>query len=100
MSAAISSDSTPYQRHQPREIQLMVGPPQHRLNFFPEAQGHGSFRPVFEALRRGFGANVVPAYVSLSFRKYRYAPNSPAAIITMTSSRFSELIGSGRIAGS
>ena len=28
----------------PRKIQLMVAPPQHRLNFFPEPQGHGSFR--------------------------------------------------------
>src|ERR1022692_3880080 len=84
----------------PQGVQFTVAPPQHRLYFFPEPQGHGSFRPVLETLRRGFGANVAHAYAYLCFRKYRYAPNNPAAIITMTSLRFSGLIGSGRIAGS
>jgi hypothetical protein len=78
----------------------MVIPQQHRLNFFPDPQGHGSFRPVLDALRRGFGANVAPACVSLYLRKYRYTPDSPPAIIMMISSRFSGLIGSGHIAGS
>ena len=92
--------SAPESLEEPRMIQVTVAPPQHRLYFFPEPQGHGSFRPVLETLRRGFGANLVPAYASLCLRKYRYAANRPAAIITMTSSRFSGLIGSGRITGS
>jgi len=26
--------------------QFTIAPPQHRLYFFPELQGHGSFRPT------------------------------------------------------
>jgi len=33
--------------------QSTVAPPQHRLYFLPEPQGHGSFRPTLEVLLRG-----------------------------------------------
>ena len=32
--------------------QFTVAPPQHRLYFFPEPQGHGSFRPILGASRQ------------------------------------------------
>ena len=49
--------------------QFTVAPPQHRLYFLPEPQGHGSFRPIFGVLRRDSGAST-PRSPSRSFRKY------------------------------
>ena len=37
----------------PQGVQFTVAPPQHFLYFFPEPQGHGSFRPTLGAVRRG-----------------------------------------------
>jgi hypothetical protein len=42
-----------YRQQQPQGAQFTVASPQHRLNFFPDPHGHGSFRPTLEALRRG-----------------------------------------------
>lgn len=81
------------------EVQFTVAPPQHFLYFFPEPQGHGSFRPTLGALRRG-SLVWAPGLTCRGSLKYRYACNSPAAMCAMTSSRFSGLIGSGRILGS
>jgi hypothetical protein len=38
------------QQRQPQGVQFTVAPPQHFLYFFPEPQGHGSFRPTLETL--------------------------------------------------
>src|ERR1039458_8711678 len=87
------------QSQQDLGTQFTVALPQHFLYFFPDPQGHGSFRPTLGALHRGSDVRAV-ASACRCFRKYRYAPKSPAAMCTMTSSRFSGLIGSGRISGS
>jgi hypothetical protein len=42
------------------DAQCTVAPPQHFLYFFPEPQGHSSFRPTLEAVRRGSDLNPVP----------------------------------------
>ena len=47
-------------------------PPQHRLYFFPDPQGHSSFRPTLGALCRVSGMRVVPAKASRCFLKYRH----------------------------
>src|SRR5208282_5321304 len=80
--------------------QFTVAPPQHFLYFFPEPHGHGSFRLTLEVVRRDSGAKALPAVGLWCPRKYRYAPTSPAAMCTMMSSRFSGVIGFGRILGS
>ncbi len=80
-------------------FQFTVAPPQHFLYFFPEPQGHGSFRPTLGLLRRDSELRA-PASVCCCSLKYRYACNSPAAMCTITSSRCSGLIGLGRIFGS
>ena len=41
------------QGRQPQGVQFTAAPPQHFLYFFPEPHGHGSFRPILEALRFG-----------------------------------------------
>ncbi|MGB9105198.1 MAG: hypothetical protein WCC59_10590, partial [Terriglobales bacterium] len=54
-------------------IQLTAAPPQHRLYFFPEPQGQGSFRPILDVLRRGSGVPM-PTSACRCALKYRYAP--------------------------
>jgi hypothetical protein len=49
--------------------QSTVALPQHFLYFFPEPQGHRSFRPTLVAVRRGSG-EWLPASASRSDRKY------------------------------
>ena len=68
------------------EGQFTVAPPQHLLYFFPEPHGHGSFRPTLGVLRRDSLAWVLGLTCRCAL-KYRYAPNSPAAMCTMISSR-------------
>jgi hypothetical protein len=69
----------------PQGAQFTVAPPQHFLYFFPEPHGHGSFRPTLGALRRGSDVRAL-ALTRRCSRKYRYAPRSPAAMYTMSSS--------------
>src|SRR5450755_1671233 len=81
--------------------QCTVTLPQHFLCIFPEPHGQGSFRPTLGAVRIGRrDVNLEPPPTSRFCWKYRYAPTSPAAICTMTSSRFLGLTGSERISGS
>jgi hypothetical protein len=42
-----------------KHVQSTVAPPQHRLYFFPEPHGQGSFRPTLAAVRGG-GVKAVP----------------------------------------
>src|ERR1017187_6788278 len=83
-------------RH-PQGAQFTVAPPQHFLYFFPEPQAHvappdlGSGAPWF---------NCVGTRTDLPMRpEIAICPKSPAAMCTMTSSRFSGMIGLGRISG-
>ena len=49
------------QSQQDLGTQFTVALPQHFLYFFPDPQGHGSFRPTLEALRPGSRVKVVSA---------------------------------------
>jgi len=57
------------QWRQPQGTQFTAAPPQHRLYFFPEPHGHGSFRPTLEALRRGMSVQVMATRASLARMK-------------------------------
>lgn len=41
-----------------RTLRFMIAPPQHRLYFLPELQGHGSFRPTLGVAVRPVSGNV------------------------------------------
>jgi hypothetical protein len=77
----------------------MVAPPQQRLYFFPDPHGHGSFRPILSVVYEGSGPRVF-ALGSPCCLKYRYAPNSPADMDSITFSHCSGSMGLGRMARS
>ena len=52
-----------------RKLWLTAAPPQHRLYFFPEPQGHGSFRPTLGAVRRGMSFQIMATRASLARMK-------------------------------
>jgi hypothetical protein len=67
------------------EGQFTVAPPQHRLYFLPEPQGHGSFRPNLGAVRRSPEVRHLPG-LRLRREVNDKARNGQAAMCAITSS--------------